>query len=39
LYANVSYNTHQSKMNSFSAEADGATLNNDNYEDYQPAPF
>jgi replicative DNA helicase len=40
LYANVSYNTQQSKMNMLPAEADGASLNNDKVEGFDdPDPF
>jgi replicative DNA helicase len=39
LYANISYNTQQSKMNMLPAEADGATLNSDRVDDFKEDPF
>ena len=38
LYANISYNTQQSKMNSMPAEADGASLNHDRVDNFED-PF
>jgi replicative DNA helicase len=35
LYANISYNTQQSKMNSMPAEADGASLNHDRVDNFE----
>lgn len=39
LYANISYNTHQSRMNIQPAEADGASLDNDRFDDFDPNPL
>jgi replicative DNA helicase len=39
LYANVNYNTQQSKMNSLPPEAHGATLDGDKLDDFDPTPF
>ncbi len=38
MYANISYNTQQSKMNSMPAEADGASLNHDRVDNFED-PF
>jgi hypothetical protein len=39
LYANIGYNTQQSKMNMLPAEADGASLTSDRVDDFTPEPF
>ena len=39
LYANISYNTQQSKMNMLPPEANGAALNSDRMQDFEPDPF
>ena len=39
LYANIGYNTQQSKMNMLPAEADGASLDSNKVDDFDPTPF
>ena len=39
LYANISYNTQQSKMNMLPPEANGAALDSDRMQDFEPDPF
>jgi replicative DNA helicase len=39
MYANITYNTQQSRMNILPSEANGASLDNDRFEDFDPNPF
>ena len=39
LYANVPYNTQQSKMNALPPEAHGASLDSNKVDDFDPTPF
>ena len=39
IYADIQYNTQQSRMNMLPSEADGASLNGDSFEDFDPNPL
>jgi replicative DNA helicase len=39
IYADIQYNTQQSRMNMLPSEADGASLNGDRFDEFDPNPF
>jgi replicative DNA helicase len=39
IYADIQYNTQQSRMNTLPKEAHGASLNDDRFEDFDPNPL